>query len=114
MLGQELTDVFAVTHEHREGAFWKTRGAHGVDDESTHNLGGTRMRVVRHHDDGITRGERGSGVATGDGIGEREITGTEHRDWAEGTAHRAMIRLGQGLAVGVRELEAGVRPIALF
>ena len=114
MLGQELADVFTVAHKHREGAFRKTRSTHGVDDEATHNFGRARMGVVRHHDDGITRGERGGGVATSNGIGEGEIAGTEHRDWAEGTAHRAMVRLGQGLAVGVRKLETRVEPIALL
>jgi len=114
VLGQELADVLTVAHEHREGAFRETRGAHGIDDEAAHDFGRARMGVVRHDDDGITRGERGGRVAAGDGIGEREITGAEHRDRAERTAHRAMVRLGQGLAVGVGELKTRVEPIAFL
>ena len=72
------------------------------------------MRVVRHHDDGATRGEGRGGVAAGDGVGEGEVARAEDGDGADGTEERAVVRLGQGLAVRVGGLDAGVDPVAFL
>ena len=54
-----------------------------VADGTADQFGGTRVRRVRLDDHRGAGGQRGGGVAAGDGEGEREVTGREHRDRAE-------------------------------
>ncbi len=114
MLGDLLADDASFAHEQGERAFRKTGGHHGLDDEPAHDLGGTDVRVVGHHDDGAAGRESRSGVSAGDGVGEGEIARAEDGDGADGTEQRAVVGLGQGLAVRVRGLDAGVDPIAFL
>ena len=114
MLGDLLADDASFTHQERERAFRETGRLDGFDDESAHDLGGADVRVVRHHDDGAARGEGRGGIAAGDGVGEREVARAEDGDGADGTEERAVVRLGQGLAVRIRGLDAGVDPIAFL
>ena len=114
VLGDLLADDASFTHQERERAFRETGRLDGFDDESAHDLGGADVRVVRHHDDGAARGEGRGGIAAGDGVGEREVARAEDGDGADGTEERAVVRLGQGLAVRIRGLDAGVDPIAFL
>ena len=114
MLGDLLADDASFAHQERERAFGEAGGLDGFDDESAHDLGGADVRVVRHHDDGAARGEGRGGVAAGDGVGEGEVARAEDGDGADGTEERAVVRLGQGLAVRIGGLDAGVDPIAFL
>ena len=53
-------------------------------------------------------------VSPGDGVGEGEVARAEDGDGADGTEQRAVVGLGQGLAVRIRGLDAGVDPIAFL
>ena len=114
VLGEELADLAAIALQHREGALGQARGAHGVHDQPTHEVGDAGMGVVRHHDDGAAGREGRSGVAAGDGIGEGEITRAEDGDRAEGPAHRAMVGLRERLALGVGGLDARIDPLTFL
>ena len=114
VLGDLLADDASFAHQERERAFRKTGGLHGFDDEPAHDFGGADVRVVGHHDDRAACGESGSGVAAGDGVGEGEVARAEDGDGADGTEQRAVVGLGQRLAVRVRGLDAGVDPIAFL
>ena len=114
MLGEELADLAAIALQHREGARGEARGAHGVHDQSTHDVGDAGMGVMRHDDDGAARGEGGGGVAAGHGIGEGEIARAEDGDRPERAAHRTMVGFRERLAVGVGGLDARIDPLALL
>ena len=114
MLGHLLTDDASFAHQERERTFRQSVGLHRFDNQAAHDLGGADVRVVGHHDDWTASGEGRGGVAAGDRVGEGEVAGAEDGDGADRTEERAMVRLGQRLAVRICGLDAGIDPIALL
>ena len=103
-----------AVEEHGEDAFRKAARLHALANGLADQRAGPGMRRVRLDDDGIARGECGSGVSTGHGKGQREIAGAENSHRAQRLMHGTDGRLGQRLAVGVGIVDARVHPGTFF
>jgi hypothetical protein len=113
-VGDELDpDGRAVGVDHREHPGREPAGGDGAGDRGRDDLRGAGVGVVRldHHRAAGRQG--GGGVAPGDGEGEREVAGGEHRDRPDGNAARPDVGPPGGLAVGQRVVDARPVPAAL-
>ncbi len=70
------------------------------------------MRRVPLHHDRTAGSQRRGGVSTGDGEGEREVRGAEHRDRPHRNLAQADGRTRKRLALGERAVDADAQPVA--
>ena len=68
------------------------------------------MRRVRLYHHSTASGKGRSGIAPGNGKGQRKITGSKYPHRPQRTQHLPQIGAGQGLTVGQGGVNAGVHP----
>ena len=101
MFDHGLTDFATAAMEHGKHAFRHAGFSRSADHCGCHDFRNSRVGGMGDDDDRTTGGKRGSGVTTGNGVGEREITGAENRNGAQRTQNRAQVHFRDWLAVPV-------------
>lgn len=66
----------------------------GGDDGFRDEFGGSGVGFVGFDDDGVSRGECGGGISSGDGVGEGEVAGPKDDDGADGLEAEPQVRPG--------------------
>jgi hypothetical protein len=114
MFHQGCADFSDTVKQKRENAFRQTALSNAFSNHLPDEFACTRMRRMRLHDHWISRCERGSGIPSRCGESQREVTRSEHDDWAQRTQHGTDIWLGGGLALGVGTVNPRGNPRTLL
>src|SRR5580704_5772320 len=114
MLHQGCADIRAAVKQKREDSFRQAALSNAFSNHLPDKFACTRMRRMRLDDHRIPRCERGSGIPSRYGESQREVTRSEHDDWAQRTQHGTDIWLGGGLALGVGSVNPRGNPRTLL
>jgi len=114
MLHEPGTDGRARIEKEGKNAFRQVVFFDGRLYGAANELAGPGMRRMGLYNDGISRGECGGGVATGDRKREREIAGAKDDDGANGAKDGANVGLAGGFAIGIGAIDARRSPGAVF
>jgi len=98
----------------REHAFRHAALANRLADHLAHEFAGAGMGGMGFDDDGISPCQRGRGISSGHGEGQREIAGAEYHDRTQGTEHGPNIGPGSGFAIRIGAIDAPCHPRSLL
>src|SRR5512147_1762548 len=92
MLNKREANVWINGVQHRESTFRKTEPLHCLSDDACDQFRSAGVSGMSFYDDRILRREGGSGITSGNGVGERKVAGTENHYGSKRDQHAPKVR----------------------